>query len=154
MAKKQVKRRKTTESPPKKEDTSKKTWADVGYRIVDALYDLTQSGNLFGVVILTSALVFIIQSARMPPESIPGIWTDFLRFFSSEFYYIVPLSLVAVASIIINIIQYKFYTAHINDLAEHRRILVHGKETGELEELQIHTTSGFDVKKGSKKEGE
>ena len=67
---------------------------------------------------------------------------------SNEKYYFVPLLSALVTSVIANIVQARVYRAHIQDLTEHRKLLVHGLETGELVKLKNHTTSGFDVVSG------
>ncbi len=123
-------------------------WPDVAIRVVDALYDLAQTGNLVGAIVVGLLLWFLIIAVRIPVDSIGSAFNGFWLFLSNEKYYFVPLLSALVVSVITNILQAKVYRAHIQDLTEHRKFLIHGLEAGKLSRLKNHTTSGFDVVSG------
>ena len=125
-----------------------KGWPDVAIRVIDAFYDLAQTGNLVGLIIVGILLWSLIIAVRIPEDSIGSVFSGFWQFLSNEKYYFVPLLSALVTSVIANIVQARVYRAHIQDLTEHRKLLVHGLETGELVKLKNHTTSGFDVVSG------
>ena len=121
------------------------TWSDVAIRLIDAFYDLAQTGNLLGLIVVGILLWCLIIAVRIPEDTIGDALAEFWSFLSSEKYYLTPLLFALIASIVTNIVQAKVYKAHIRDLTEHRKFLVHGLETGKLNKLKKHTTSGFDV---------
>lgn len=120
-------------------------WADVACRLIDALHDLAQTGNLLGLIIVGALLIIITSVFRMPSESLPPIYSKVIDFLIGGDFYFFPLSVLAGFSIIVNVVQYRVYASHIKTLTDHRSVLVHGLESGTLKPLDNHSTSGFDI---------
>ncbi len=147
--------RKSKKPPPKKTPRSsgankgKKGWADVAIRMIDALYDLAQTGNLIGLFVFGFVCWIFYITYKLPPEFIESAASGIGIFLTNERFYFFPLVSVLIVSVITNIIQAKVYKSHIQDLTEQRSALVHGLQTGELTPLKTHRSSGFDVRSGS-----
>ncbi|MCB2262791.1 MAG: hypothetical protein LGR52_07625 [Candidatus Thiosymbion ectosymbiont of Robbea hypermnestra] len=128
-------------------------FADVIIRLIDALYDLAQTGNLIGLIIFGFVCWVFYVTYKLPPESLDGMLGGIGGFLISEKFCFLPLASVLIASLIANVVQAKVYKSHIHDLAEHRKFLVHGMETGALKPLMIHRSSGFDIRSDSMTNG-
>ena len=129
-------------------------WADVAIRLIDALYDLAQTGNLIGLVLFGIICWIFLISYRLPEDSLPGLLSGIGSFIASESFYILPLSSVLVISVIANFVQAKVYKSHIQDLTDHRKLLVHGLKNGKLKHLEKHHTSNFNIEDTSEKNGD
>ena len=152
--------RKLRKSPQRKskepiigKDQQSKGWADVVIRLIDALHDLAQTGNLIGLIVFGFVVWVFLVTYRIPPDSIGGFFGGFGNFLADEKFYLFPLGAALVVSVITNIVQAIVYKEHIHDLTEHRKHLIHGLQTGKLKPLETHRTSGFDVKSNSVKNG-
>ncbi|MCF7983263.1 MAG: hypothetical protein K9L70_02575 [Thiohalocapsa sp.] len=145
MAKGKTVKRGTGSAKPSAESTEKKGWPDVAYRLIDVLYDLVQTGNLIAILLIAVLIILFVVALRLPDDALAGTVSGIGAFFAKERYYILPLSALLLFSFFTNVIQARVYRAHIQDLTEHRKVLVHGLETGELKRLANHTSSGFDV---------
>lgn len=140
--KQQGQRRGTGTSRPPPNPTN--SW-DVCVRIIDALYDLAQTGNLLGLITFGVITLGFYVTYRLPSETIGGLLHSFGAFLTSEKYYLFPLLSALAVSVAANIIQDRVYRRHIKDLTDHRKYLVHGLKEGALKQLKIHTSSGFDI---------
>lgn len=138
--------KKTSRSQVKNNKVSKEyNYADVCIRMIDALYDLAQTGNLVGLILFAVVLWVFFVTYKLPPEAIQrgfGFLGDFL---SSERYYIFPLGGALSFSVFVNFYQARIYRSHINDLTDHRKVLVHGLDSGLLQPLRRHSTTSFDI---------
>lgn len=123
-----------------------KGWADVVIRFIDALYDLAQTGNIFGLIAFAFVCWVFYITYKMPSEFLEGIFGGVGIFLGSEKFYLFPLSMVLCISVITNVIQARVYKTHIHDLTEQRKYLVHGNQSGELRHLETHRSSRFDIK--------
>ncbi len=137
----------------KREAKKAKGWADVAIRLIDALYDLAQTGNLIGLIVLGLVCWIFLITFRLPEESIEVVLSGIGSFLVGERFYFFLLITALFVSVITNIVQANVYKAHIQDLTEHRKLLVHGLQSGELKPLKNHATSGFDVKTGATNNG-
>lgn len=129
--------------------SERKGAADVAIRLIDAMYDLAQTGNLIGLITFALVCWIFYITFKLPVESLETIFGSIGVFLASERFYFFPLISLSVISIITNIVQARIYKSHIQDLTEQRRILVHGLQEGTLKQLKQHNTSGYDVKTGS-----
>jgi len=114
---------------------------DVLIRIVDALYNLTNNGNIFGVVILFGFgfLVYLIEKVSQS-----FLEATIIQILSQEMFYIFPLGLALSISVTANVLQAKYYKSHIRTLTATRKELIHGLESGQMKHLTMETTSGID----------
>ncbi|WP_316368082.1 hypothetical protein [Candidatus Thiodiazotropha sp. CDECU1] len=126
------------------QESSKKGWADVAIRFIDALYDLAQTGNLVGLVLFGVVCWIFYITYKLPAESVEGLLYGIGNFLASESFYIVPFTAVIAYCGYTNLIQKRVYRTHIKDLAEHRQLLIHGLESGELSHLETHHSSEND----------
>jgi hypothetical protein len=124
-------------------------FADVVIRLIDALYDLAQTGNLIGLIIFGFIGWGFLVTYKLPPEILGEFLGRIGEFLTSEKFYFFPLLSALATSVFTNVMQARVYKSHIHDLTEHRKNLVHGFQSGELKTLKNHTSSGFDVRTGS-----
>ncbi|MES9903180.1 MAG: hypothetical protein ABW168_10970 [Sedimenticola sp.] len=120
-------------------------FADVVIRLIDAMYDLAQTGNIIGLIIFAIIAWAFYVTYKVPVGELQGALGGVGGFLASERFYIFPLTSVLAVSLITNVIQEKVYRRHIQDLTDHRRALVHGYEHGKLKSLDVHHTSDFDT---------
>ncbi len=120
--------------------------ADVVIRLIDALYDLAQTGNLIGLILFGFIVWVFYVTYKLSETVLEGFLGNVGNFILSEGFYIWPLTSALVISLVANFLQAKVYRSHIQDLSEHRKILVHGLESGELKTLENHNSSNFDIK--------
>lgn len=113
---------------------------DVLINLTNRTYDVLNSGNIFGII--AAIILFIIW--KLPPEDINAHVTALLRFFTAEKYYFFPLCGLLSFSVYINFYQRRSYREEIKRHVELRRLLIHGKERGELQELPDHISSKYD----------
>ncbi len=136
-----------------KDDASSKGkgLADVAIRLIDALYDLAQTGNLIGLIIIAFVCWIFYVTYKLPPESLEGVLGGIGIFLVSEKFYFFPLGSALIVSVITNVVQARVYRSHVHDLTEHRKYLIHGIKSGELKPLETHRSAGFDVKSNAVK---
>lgn len=125
--------------------TRETNFADVAIRFIDALYDLAQTGNLIGLVVIGVVCWIFLVTYKLPPESIDKILGNIGLFLTTEKFYFFPLSLTITISLSANFIQAKVYRQHIKYLTEHRKKLVHGLDDGDLKVLTTHHTTDFNI---------
>lgn len=118
---------------------------DVLIRLIDAIYDLAQTGNLIGLVVLGAVGWVLLATYKVPDSEMSGLLLQVAQFLGREKFYLFPLLALLAVSIATNAIQASVYRRHIKDLTEHRQRLVHGRETGELQPLEHHRSSNFDI---------
>lgn len=126
---------------------AKTTWPDFAIRLIDVIYELLQARNIIGFTLFVSTLIFFIVAARSPQGSISAASSGFQAvgtFLANEKFYIFPLGASLAFSLATNWIQHKVYREHINDLTEHRKLLVHGLQSGKLKPLKDHNSSGYE----------
>lgn len=128
-----------------KETLKKETnFNDVIIRLIDVLYDLINTGNFIGVILLSVIIMSFYSLYKLPPENINTCLLGIGRFAISEQYYLFPLGAALIICAAGNVIQYKVYKAEIKRLTEHRKLLIHGIKSGELKTLAKHSSSRFD----------
>lgn len=149
MAKKSKANRRKGTSRSKQQAKGKTNFADILIRLIDAMYDLAQTGNLIGLILFGIICWVFYVTYKLPTDALQGFLGGIGEFIVSESFYLIPLLSVLTISVITNYIQAKVYRQHIQDLTDHRKVLIHGLERGELKKLSIHHTSGFDIKNGS-----
>lgn len=132
---------KSSTSVPAKETNG---W-DALIRFIDALYDLAQTGNILGLFSFGFLAWVFSVTYKLPADMVGGFIGSLGLFFASEKYYLFPLSFTLIVSLITNSVQARVYRRHIKDLTDHRKVLVHGLESGELKTLDIHESSEFDI---------
>ena len=152
MPKNTRKKRQAGKSVPKSHKNVT-NWSDVAIRLIDALYDLAQTGNLVALMLLGFVCWVFLITYRIPENSLVIMLNGTGAFLISERYYFFPLIGALFVSVMTNFIQAKVYKSHIQDLSEHRKILVHGLDSGKLQPLKNHKTSGFDVVSDSTETG-
>jgi hypothetical protein len=82
---------------------------------------------------------------RLPSESLDWYLKILLGWFGKERYYFFPLLLSLVFSVSVNFYQKITYCKEINRLVELRSLLMHGVENKELNQLENHSASRFDL---------
>ena len=144
-------KKKTRKSTSKRRPTASKqkehptNFNDVLIRLIDAFYDLGQSGNLALMMIFTFVASLLILFIKLPPGDISGFFKDIGKFLSEEKFYLFPLGGAFCVSIYALFKQRQLYTKEINRLTRMRKKIIHGVEAGDLNALEHHNSSGFDV---------
>jgi len=136
---------------PKSKSSNKKqgtNFADVVIRLIDAFYDLAQTGNLIGLILFGFITWVFFVTYKLPATALEGFLSNIGNFLVSEGFYFFPLSFALSVSVFANFMQARVYRSHIQDLSEHRKQLVHGLKSGELTPLEDHHSSNFDIKNG------
>lgn len=118
---------------------------DVWIRLIDAFYNLAQSGNLFLLILFAFLAAFLIVVIKIPGDELPGLLAGLGRFFSREKFYFFPLGGTIGVCLLALFRQRRIYTAEIRRLTDERKRVIHGIESGELHTLEHHNSSGTDV---------
>lgn len=105
------------------------------------LYNLANTGNVVGLLILAVLIVVSILAWRIPEDQIPEVIKLLLDYSHIAF----PLGALGL-SILGNWLQWKVYNRHIRNMTEERDYLIHGLESGDLVKLNNHSSSGIDIK--------
>ena len=114
---------------------------DVLIRLINAVYNLVNSGNIVGVILLYFCVQVFYITQKLSPADLDKYIS---MIFAADYFYIVPLGGALAISIIANFYQARVYKAHIGVLVETRRELMHGLQSGDLQRLKRHTSSGID----------
>ncbi|WP_139173247.1 hypothetical protein [Marinobacter mobilis] len=114
---------------------------DVLIRLIDAVYNLVNSGNIVGVILLYFCVQIFYITQKLSAAALDKYLEALL---SSDYFYIFPLSGALAISLAANVYQSKVYKRHIAILVETRKELIHGLHSGDLKTLKRHTTSGID----------
>lgn len=123
------------------------TWPDVWKTGLDNLYNLAQSGNIYGLVALFLAVTLAVLAYRLPAESLLSL----VGFIVDEHNYILfLLSGLLLLSLFANWLQWKIYIPQIKELADQRKQAMQGLASGELSPLSAisTSTSSFDLESG------
>ena len=134
-------KKKNTGKPQQQSDNHPTNVWDAVIAFLNISYDLLNSGNIFGLLLLLMFGVVAISLFKMPDEHIK----PFIEFLVSPFFkvgatYYVLFGGVAF-SIYGNVYQRVSYRKEIKRLTDIRKELVHGKKSGELKEIENHTSS-------------
>lgn len=105
------------------------------------LYNLANTGNVVGLLILAALIVVAMLAWRIPGDQIPEVIKLLLNYSHVAF----PMGALAI-SILGNWLQWKVYNRHIRNMTEERDYLIHGLESGDLVKLNSHSSSGIDIK--------
>ena len=136
------KQRKAEQKPAQKPGTTNQ---DVVIHLIDTFYNLINSGNFIGVVILF--FIFLIAWRLTPGDLNTHVTTIFNVLTSGKYLYFV-LSVTLGVSLAGNFIQRKMYKKEIRRLTHLRKKLMHGRKDGSLELLENHNPSDYDIDNG------
>jgi hypothetical protein len=114
---------------------------DVLIKLVDAIYNLVNSGNIAGVILLFLCYQTWYITSKLSADSLDKFITNI---FSLKFYYLIPLVVALSISVSINFFQRAIYKRRINDLIQTRKELIHGLQSSELQVLKRHNPCGID----------
>ncbi|MGD0961845.1 MAG: hypothetical protein ABSB19_18700 [Methylomonas sp.] len=114
---------------------------DVLIKLIDAVYNLTNSGNIVGVILLYFCAQVFYITQKLSTEALDKYLG---KLFALDYFYIYPLGGALALSLAANYYQARVYRRHIETLVQTRRELIHGLQTGELKTLKQHGTSGID----------
>lgn len=114
---------------------------DVLIKLIDSVYNLVNSGNIVGVILLYFCVQVFYITQKLSAESLDKYLG---KVFSIDYFYIYPLGGLLVLSLITNFIQAWVYKKHIDTLVQTRKELIHGLQSGELKALKSHNSSGID----------
>lgn len=121
-----------------------KTKSDVAYHFLDIIY------NLFGLKQLTYAFVYVILiviAIFAVKESIREFFypvASAVKYIDNHYhnsFYNIIVTVIAIISIVGNIIQRKYYLNEINRISKSRKKVMHGRATGNLSALSQHNSS-------------
>lgn len=122
---------------------------DISIRLIDVVYNLCNTGNIFSAIILLSFVFALYVTFKLPPENIDNYILEFIGFLKSEKFYLWPFSMAISFSIAANTIQFKVYSREIKRLSSVRSELMHGSDSGDLKKLKDHNPSNFDIDGGN-----
>jgi hypothetical protein len=128
------------------EKASTNGW-DVLIHLIDTCYKLTSSGNIFGAAFLLGFALVGFLAWKMPTENINTYILGIFNFIKSEKYYFFPLSLTILFSGYVNFEQARISKREIKRLVSVRTMLIHGIKGKEMEHLEEHSTSKYDIDK-------
>jgi hypothetical protein len=134
--------------PKKKRPSQSSTngW-DAFINVTNKFYNLANSGNIIGLVVLGALGLIGLFMHRMPEDQLGPIAHSLLAFFSFEKFYLFPLVIVLGLSLIGNARQHRIYRKEIAHLAKEKKALILGIEQGELKILSKLASSKFDINK-------
>jgi|TARA_R110002096_G_scaffold90404_10_gene205045 hypothetical protein len=113
---------------------------DVLIKLIDSVYNLVNSGNIVGVILLYFCVQVFYITQKLSDEALDKYLS---QIFSHELFYTIPLGGALVISLLANYHQKKTYGTHIESLIQTRKELIHGITSGEMHELRSHNTSGI-----------
>ena len=125
--------------------TKGRNWADVAYQAIDSLYNLTNTGNLIGVLIFGAIVVVWIVISRLPPSDLANLMSGLGTYFFGERFYMGPLVLLLIFCSYLKIKMDRVYKSEIQRLTDFRKQLIHGFQTGHLAPLENHTTTDSEL---------
>jgi hypothetical protein len=132
----------------KQEENRQRTNQDVIIHIVDTFYNLINSGNFVGVILLFLVLLSFLIVWRLPADILGAHVGIILKIFESDRYYLVVLAPTLLASLAGNFIQRKIYKTEIRRLVYLRKLLMHGRKEDLLNALEEHHPSEYDLENG------
>ena len=110
-------------------------------KLIDAVYNLTNSGNIVGVILLYFCAQVFYITQKLSADALDKYLG---KLFAMDFFYVYLLGGTLALSLIANYIQARVYRQHIKSLVQTRKELIHGLQSGELKTLKQHGTSGID----------
>ena len=114
---------------------------DVLIKLIDSVYNLVNSGNIVGVILLYFCVQVFFITNKLTEDALDKYIG---KIFAFDYFYIFPLGVALGVSLIANFYQAKVYRRHIETLVETRKELIHGLQAGELKQLKKHASSGID----------
>ena len=125
---------------PRKTTPSQPNFNAVLIKLIDVTYNLVNSGNIVGVIILYLCAEAMFITHKVSSEALEGYLT---KLFSLQYFHVLPLGVLLMISLVTNVVQAKYYKGHIKMLTQTRKELIHGLQSGQLKHLKIETTSGI-----------
>ena len=114
---------------------------DAVINFTNIAYDLVNSGNIWGLLLLLVFGIVGFTIFNLPAEDVSPLVKLLIQpFFKTGTPYYVLLAGLGF-SVYANVLQRVTYKKEIKRLTDIRKTLVHGKETGALKELENHTSS-------------
>lgn len=114
---------------------------DVLVKLIDSVYNLVNSGNIVGVILLYFCFQVFYITQKLSTEALDKYLE---RIFSLDYFYLYPMGAALSLSLVANYYQAKVYRRHIEVLVETRKELIHGLTSGSMKNISNHTTSGID----------
>ena len=125
------------QKPPQRQTT---LW-DFLIAVVNRLYNLLKTGNVFYAIILTLLLNSTIFLVKYPSNELPDLVRWFGKYLNNEKFYIFPLGSLVLLELGALIYQRNKYKKEIDRLCEERKQLVHGLKNNELSTISKHHSS-------------
>lgn len=114
---------------------------DFGINVTNKLFNLANSGNLIGCIVVGVILIIFF---RYPPEKLPMLFKGtYYALFKTKYLHSIIINMLIIFLCITMYLQKKNYTKEIKRLTNERKQLIHGLKSGELEILPSHHTSGY-----------
>lgn len=139
---------KHSKKPQKRQEEKQTSNQDVIIHIVDTFYNLINSGNFIGVILLFIILLSFLVVWKLPPELLSNHIGTILKILESDKYYLIVLAPTTAISIAANFVQRKIYKTEIRRLVYLRKLLMHGRREDILKSLEDHHPSEFDLDNG------
>jgi hypothetical protein len=114
---------------------------DVLIKLIDAVYNLTNSGNIVGVILLYFCAQVFYITQKLSADALDKYLS---KLFAMDFFYVYLVGGTLALSLVANFLQARVYRQHIKALVQTRKELIHGLQIGELKTLKHHGTSGID----------
>lgn len=115
---------------------------DVLVKLIDSVYNLVNSGNIVGVILLYFCVQVFYITQKLSEEALDKYLG---KLFSVDYFYLYPLSGALLISLGANYLQAKVYRRHIEVLVQTRKELIHGLQSRDLTTLSRHESSGIDA---------
>lgn len=128
----------------KVEEHSTNGW-DVCIKGLDVGYNLANSGNVIGLLLLGFMIIVGIVSWRLTPEQLNGHVSFIFAFLAHEKYFFIPLVSLNVFLVYVIRFQNRIHKAEIKRLTKERQELMHGRQNGTLRVIPEHQSSNFDL---------
>ena len=126
------------------------SWSKVASDLLKYTYNLANSGNFIGVLLLLGFSFLFLIAWRVPREILGEQLSEIIFLVTTPNYICYVLGGCLTFSIFANFLQERIYRRHIKTLTEVRKTLIHGLDSGDLKPLKKHNPSGFDLDRDSK----
>lgn len=123
--------------------------ADVLIRLIDALYELANSGNIIGLILFTFFTWIFTVTIRLPENDLVNFMGGMGSFFAHEKFYLLVMFILLMLCTLLKFKQDRIYKAEIQRLVEIRSKLMHGLKDDKLFAMKAHTSTGFDLMDGT-----
>ncbi|MEO5377304.1 MAG: hypothetical protein H7832_05915 [Magnetococcus sp. DMHC-6] len=127
------------------ENKTHANWPDVALRAIDFFYDVINTGNIVGLIViffLTYGAVFLW---RLPETELLVVLKGLASFLLHEKFYFLPLSILLAFCCFTLKKQESTHKKEIQRLVELRKEILHGIDNGTLKKIEEHSSSGFDL---------